>query len=583
MVITFDNVSFEYSERKILDHASFTMTDSDKIGIIGVNGTGKTTILKLITGIEKPLSGTITISGGMIINYLEQEPKFRTGVPILDIVLEGSTKEHKIEEYEAKSMLSKLGLNDYYMVTDHMSGGELKRLALAKALITYCDVLILDEPTNHLDASLIVWLEKYLMKYKHGLLMVTHDRYFLERITNRMLELDFGKTYMYEGNYEAFLTAKEERLQLEEAAKRKLKSILRVETEWIKRGCEARSTKQKARIERYEEMKDIKFNKHEEMEFSSVTTRLGKKLIEINNASKRFSSKTILDNFTFNLQRYDAIGIVGDNGAGKSTFFKIIMGEVPLDSGELIKGETLNIGYLPQHLSLIDPEIRVIDYVKEKSNQILTTEGTLSASEFLESFLFDSSIQYSKVKILSGGEKRRLQIVEVLSRNPNLLILDEPTNDLDLYTLGLLEDYILKFKGPVLVVSHDRYFLDKVANKLLLFKDGKIEESILQYSEYLKSLDETKTYSEREKNPSKDDYKKNRLPSSIKNEYNKLEKEIPLIETKLDELKKALAKETTDYVKMMDLQKEIDTLNEKYETMFERFIELEEIKKEYER
>lgn len=578
MVITFDNVSFKYVERKILDNVSFSISDTDKVGVVGVNGTGKTTLLKLMLGYEIPNSGNIIKSGGMIINYLPQDPVFPKDTPIIDIIMSGSTLEHPIKDYEAKSILSKLGFDDYNQTTNVFSGGQLKRLALCKVLVTYCDILILDEPTNHLDSDIILWLEKYLIKWKHGLIMVTHDRYFLQRVCNRMMELDFGKTYLYEANYELFLELKAERLKAEEAYKKKLKSILKSETEWMHRGVEARRTKSKSRIERFNELSKISFDSHDEMEFNSISTRLGKKLISMEHGSKAFGDKVLFNDFSFDLNRDDIIGIVGSNGAGKTTFFKILMGIEKLDSGVLTLGETLKIGYFSQHLELIDPEIRVIDYIKEQQALIETLDGTITASDLLENFLFTKELQYSKVKMLSGGEKRRLQLVRVLIQNPNLLIFDEPTNDLDLYTLEILEDYLLKFKGPVLTVSHDRYFLDKICNKLFVFDNGKITISNLSFSEYIEANSD-KTKVEEKRNV--DNRHQFKLPASIRNELNKLNEEMPRLEEEIKKLKDDLSKETTDYHKMMDLQAEIDKLNSELDSKMERYFELEDIKESY--
>lgn len=351
MNITFDNVSFKYIEKLLLNGVSFSLTDNDKVGFIGVNGTGKSTLLKLLLGVEKPISGTITISGGMIINYLPQDILKTNGESGFEIVMSSSTKEHPINDYEARSILTKLKINPDASTTN-MSGGELKRIALARALVSYSDFLILDEPTNHLDNDMIMWLEKYLIKYNHGLLMVTHDRYFLERICNKMLELDFGKTYLYEANYSKFLDLKAERLNNEIKAQQKLKSILKTEHEWLDRGCEARRTKSKNRIEKIKALEEIEFNSHDTFEFNSINTRLGKELIEIENGSKYFGDKVLFENFSFKLERNDIIGVVGVNGAGKSTLFKIIMGQEELTQGKLIKGQTLKIGYFSQALDL---------------------------------------------------------------------------------------------------------------------------------------------------------------------------------------------------------------------------------------
>lgn len=578
MVISFDNVSFKYIEKMLLDHVSFSITDADKIGIVGVNGTGKSTLLKLILGEEKPISGAILQSGGIRINYLPQNPMFEEDVSLLNLVLEGSTKEHTIEEYEAKSILNKLGFTEYTLTTKYLSGGQKKRLALAKALLTYCDFLLLDEPTNHLDNEMILWLEKYLIKFKKGLLMVTHDRYFLQRACTKMLELDYGKVYVYEANYELFLKYKADRLANEQKAQSKLKSILRKEAEWMHRGVEARRTKSKSRIERFEQLSEISFQITKEMTFSSKETYLGKTIIEIKNGSKYFNDLCLFQNFNLSLKRNDIIGIVGDNGAGKTTLFKILIGEEKLSEGELKLGETLNIGYFSQSEDWMNPDIRVIDYIKEEQAIIETLDGTISASELLERFLFDSEAQYSKIKMLSGGEKRRLQLVKVLMRNPNVLLLDEPTNDLDIYTIEILEDYIQSFKGPVLVVSHDRYFLDKICNQLLVYQNHTIRPYLQSFSEFLE-------YNQKEKNSiaisKKIKPKDNKFPAKLRNELAKLEENIKTYETQLQKIKEELSLTSTDYVKLMELEAEKKEIEFQLDSAIMRVLELEEIKEDY--
>ncbi len=577
MNITFNNVTFKYIEKKILDSASFSIEDTDKIGVVGVNGCGKSTTLKLILGMEKPISGEIIISGGMRINYLPQNPIFDESMSLFDIVMSESTKDFPIKEYEAQSILTKLGFVDTTITSKGFSGGELKRLALAKVLVTPCDLLILDEPTNHLDNELITWLEKYLIKWKKGLLMVTHDRYFLQRICTKMMELDFGKVYTYDANYDLFLELKAKRLQDEEAYQKRIKSIIKTETEWLHRGVEARRTKSKSRIEKFEKLSEIKFNDHKDFELSSMNTYLGKNILSIKNGSKSYD-KLLFSDFNFDLNRNDIVGVVGDNGSGKTTLFKIIMDLEKLDSGELIKGQTLKIGYFSQHLELIDPEIRVIDYIKEEQALIETLDGVITASTLLENFLFTKELQYSKVKMLSGGEKRRLQLVKVLMTNPNMLLFDEPTNDLDLYTLEILENYLLKFKGPVMVVSHDRYFLDKICNKLLIFDNGKIIESIDSFSEYLDSI----SYKPEHNNSSNNDTRvKKKMPAGLRNELNKLEEEIPNLEGEVAKLKEEYKTLSTDYHKLMEVQNEIEKLSSEIETKTNRYFELLEIKEEY--
>lgn len=578
MVITFQNVEFKYIEKKILDRVSFSFNDFDKIGVVGVNGTGKTTLLKLILGMEQPLSGEIIKSGGMIINYLPQEPVFPKNVSLLEIVMAASTKEHPIEEYEAKAMLSKLGFTDYDSFANTLSGGQLKRLALCKVLVGYCDMLLLDEPTNHLDTGLILWLEKFLMKWKKGLVMVTHDRYFLQRVCNKMLELDFGKVYLYEANYELFLELKAERLEAQSHQQKKLKAILKSEREWMSRGVEARRTKSKSRIERFNALSQVEFNEAKTMEFTSVSSRLGRKLITMKHGYKAFGDKVLFEDFSFDLSRNDIIGIVGENGAGKTTLFKILMQEESLDCGELSLGQTLNIGYFSQHLELNEPEIRVIDYIKSEQSLIETLDGTISAAELLERFMFTGNLPYSKVKMLSGGEKRRLQLIRVLMKNPNVLIFDEPTNDLDLYTLEILEDYLMSFKGPVLVVSHDRYFLDKICNKLFVFKEKRIEESNLSYSEYLEKNMAVSEAASRERSGVRI---KNKMPASLRNELARLEESLPKLEEEIQVLREELATHSTDYHKLLELNEEIQKKDDELNAGMERYFELEELRSSY--
>lgn len=574
MVITFKDVSFRYTDKNLLDKVSFSITDQDKTGLVGLNGTGKSTLIKLIEDEIRPQSGEIIKSGNMIISYLEQEPDIPLNTKILDYVMKNNDKDHKVNDYEAKSMLTKLKL-DPEALTNNLSGGQRKRLALAKCLVTYCDFLILDEPTNHLDNDMILYLEKYLQRYNHGLFMVTHDRYFLERVCNNMLELDNGHIYTYKANYSEFLNLKALRLEREEKAEKKLKRLLKNELDWIHRGVEARRTKQKYRIERFNELSKIKFSERKGFEFDSVSKYLGKTIIEIKNGSKSFGDKIIFKNFNLNVLRTARIGIVGDNGAGKTTLFKIIMQQESLDSGELILGETLRIGYFSQHFDAIDENIRVIDYVKEVSSTIETLEGTVTAPSLLERFLFDANLQYTMVKSLSGGQRRRLQLVRVLAANPNVLILDEPTNDLDIETLEVLEDYIDSFMGPVLCVSHDRYFLDKVCDELLYYKNGEINSYMGSFSEFIASDLGTSSQAISKNQGYKNEHK---MTSKEKNELYDLEQELPKLDEKMEGLRKELASYTTEYTLMMDVQKKIDELDTEILTKTERYFELMEKK-----
>ncbi|MGM9972285.1 MAG: ABC-F family ATP-binding cassette domain-containing protein [Anaeroplasmataceae bacterium] len=576
MVITLDNASFKYLDKPILDKVCISFDDVKHVGVVGINGAGKSTLLKILVGIEKLNSGTITKSGNMVISYLEQNPTFKDNITILEAMEGLSTPLHPINEYEIKSILNKFKLFDHNMLTNNLSGGEKKRLALAAVLVKYSDLLILDEPTNHLDNDMILYLEKYLQRFKKGLIMVTHDRYFLERVCNKMIELDNGNIYSYDANYTKFLELKSERLEALAHSEQKWKSLYKHELLWMRRGAQARTTKQKSRIERFKELENMEFSKSQALEITSVETRLGKKLIEIYNGCKAYSSKVLFNDFNFMLGREDIVGIVGDNGAGKSTLFKIIMNEESLDSGEIICGTTLKIGYFSQHLELIDPEITAIDFIKDKSNLIETIEGVITASQLLDRFNFDSNKKYTKVKMLSGGEKRRLQLVSVLMTNPNLLILDEPTNDLDIDTLEVLEDYLLSFKGPVLVVSHDRYFLDKICNRLLAFENGSINEYNMSFSEYLQLDNKVEENTKKE-------FKKIRVGMSAKekNELNNLPDEIDAFESKIKDLKKSMEDNYTNYHKLLEINEEIDKLTKELNEKTERYFYLLELKESY--
>lgn len=574
MVITFKNVSFQYTDMPLLNNVSLSITEHDKIGLVGVNGTGKTTILKLIMEEINPLKGEIIKSGGIRINYLPQEPYIPNDITCYQYVLSLGSKEHLVEEFEINSALTKLKLNPKEL-TNHLSGGQKRRLALAGCMVSYCDLLILDEPTNHLDNEMILYLEKYLMRFNEGLFMVTHDRYFLERCCNKMFELDNGKIYTYEANYSEFLVLKQERLEREAKEEKKIKAILKTELEWMNRGVEARRTKQKYRIERFKELSKTTFREHKDFVFDSVETYLGRKIIEIKNASKAYGEKVLFEDFNLAVLRTDHLGIVGDNGSGKTTLFKILMQEEPLDSGSLDLGETLRIGYFSQHFDDLDPDKRVIDYIMEETNEIETLDGKLTARSLLEKFLFNGHLQYSYIRSLSGGQKRRLQLVRVLSKNPNILFLDEPTNDLDIYTLEILENYIQNFKGPVLCVSHDRYFLDKICDQILYYQNGKINAFNGSYSEFLNQETITLTNSEKVKRE-----KSNKVIFSYneKREFEALEKDIPILEEKISQLNNLLINEVSDYIKILNYQKELDELNLIYEEKSIRYLELLEKK-----
>lgn len=578
MVITLKNASFKYLDKPILNNVNISFDDIKHVGVVGVNGTGKSTLLKILNGEENLKSGTIDKSGNLVISYLAQEPVFDLEKKIIDVMDNLSTKEHPINDYEIKSILNKFKLFDHAKQIKYLSGGERKRLALAQTLIKYADILILDEPTNHLDNDMILYLEKYLKKFPRGIIMVTHDRYFLERVCNKMIELDNGDIYSYDANYSKFLELKKERLEALEHEQKKWNSLYKHELAWMRRGAQARSTKQKGRIKRFEELEKKEFSKNETLDISSLNTRLGKKLVEIYDISKSYGDKVLFSNFSFMLNRSDIVGVVGDNGAGKSTLFKIIMGLEDATSGSVIRGETLKIGYFKQQSDDLDLEMTAIDYIKETANLIETVDGNISASEMLDKFLFTSDMKYTKIGRLSGGERRRLMLIKVLMTNPNLLILDEPTNDLDIDTLEVLEDYLLDFNGPILVVSHDRYFLDKICNRLLAFENGYINEYNYTFSEYL----ENKNVYKKEE-VKKDTRVRIGLSSKEKNELYDLPFKIKEIEDSISKLEEEVKENMTNYHKLIEINDEISKLKDELDIKETRYLELLELKESYEK
>lgn len=579
MVITLKNAFFKYLDKPILNNVNISFDDSSHTGVVGVNGTGKSTLLKILIGEEKLQKGSIDKSGGMRISYLPQEPIFDESKTIIESFEGLGDSEHPLNDYEIKSILTKLKLNDFNKSIKLMSGGERKRLALCMVLVTYADILILDEPTNHLDNDMIVYLEKYLKKFPRGIIMVTHDRYFLERVCNKMIELDDGDIYTYDAFYSKFLELKKERLEALSHQEKKWKSLYKHELEWMRRGAQARSVKQKGRIKRFEELEKQKFKNKESLDISSVSTRLGRKLIEIYDASKVFDNKVLFKNFNFMLGREDIVGVVGDNGAGKSTLFKIIMGDESLTAGEIIRGDTLKIGYFKQNMEAPDPNMTAIEYIKEDALVIETLDGVITASQMLDKFLFTSDMKYTKISRLSGGERRRLMLIKVLMKNPNLLILDEPTNDLDIDTLEALEDYLLDFKGPILVVSHDRYFLDKICTRLLAFEDGYINEYNYTFSEYL----ENKEHPKKEYSGLKEKRVRVGLSSKEKNDLYELPSKIEAYETLIKQKKEEMIEFETNYHKLIEIQEEIDKLAAELDSLETRYLELLEKKEEYEK
>lgn len=559
MLINAFNITIKYLDKILFKDASFVINDTDKIGLLGINGAGKSSLIKAIIGEVELDSGIISKRKDLKIGYLPQESKFNP----LDTIIEAFNKCVKVEEFVAKSMLSKMGLNDYGRIIDTLSGGEKKRLGLAVALCEDVDLLILDEPTNHLDIWMINWLEKFLIKYNRGLLLVTHDRYFLERVTSKTMEIENGNIYFYDANYSKFLELKAERLLEKAAYERKLSALFKKEAVWAAMNPQARTTKSTERLARFKKLEEEvhqvhnELNANKDLELSSVKTRMGKTTIEIENISKSIKGENLFKNFSYNVKRFDRVGIVGENGAGKTTLFKSILGLIPVDFGKIVIGKTINIGYFAQEMPDFNKNIKMIDYLKSFGEYVETVNGKLSASQMLENYLFPPSIQQMQISRLSGGEKRRLQLLTVLMKNPNVLFLDEPTNDLDVYTLEILENYLENFMGAVIVVSHDRYFLDKVANHLLVLENSEIKEYNGIVSDYI--LQNPKINVEKEK-AKKEVINIPRFTSQEKKEFDNIENVIEDIENKIKNLKEEQTIYSTDYVKLMEIEKEIEEL-----------------------
>ncbi|WP_418571352.1 ABC-F family ATP-binding cassette domain-containing protein [Intestinibacter bartlettii] len=622
-LITLENISKSYSEKKLLEDISLGINDKEKIGLIGVNGTGKSTLLKIIAGAQIPDDGTITKANKVRIEYLPQNPYYDENATVLEQVFKGTCEEMKIIgnyqdvldkinksydeklndrllklqekmdalnlwdlESSAKTVLTKLGIKDFNQKVKELSGGQRKRVSLASALITPCELLILDEPTNHLDNDTIDWLETYLNSFKGSILMITHDRYFLDRVTNRILELDKGILYSYEGNYSVFLEKKMNRLQLAESMEAKRQNLLRKELAWVRRGAKARTTKQKARLQRFDELSNKNdYTPEDKLEISVGSSRLGKKIIEIENLSKSFDGRTFIDNLDYTLARTDRIGIVGRNGLGKSTLIRLLNGELKPDSGTISIGETVKIGCFNQDTSKMHPEMRAIDYIKEESDYITTADGhKITASQMCEKFLFNGTLQYTHIKNLSGGEKRRLQLLRVLMMAPNVLLLDEPTNDLDIDTLSRLEDYLDDFNGVLICVSHDRYFLDRVCNKIFAYEGrGKINIYTGNYSDYLDYREqeniefeefEDKVKEEKPKAPKKEKPKAKNKPKFSYNEqreFDTIDEDIEKLEDKIASLEEDTSKYATDFTKLQEIMDEKTKLENELQVKYERW------------
>ena len=620
-LLTVEGISKSFGDKKIFDDITFGIDEGDRIGLIGINGTGKSTLLKIVAGNESADSGQIVKKNGLRIGYLPQTPDFdpedtvlgqvfNCDSPVINLIKEYEQAVREVEltgseesqkalyalndkmdaadawniESDAKTILTKLNIPDFYKKAGTLSGGQLKRMALARALITPVDLLILDEPTNHIDNDSVEWLEKYLAKYKGALLMVTHDRYFLDRIVNKTLELDEAKLYSYTTNYSGFLEAKAEREELAAAAERKRRNFLRTEIEWVRRGAQARTTKQKARLERFKEVSEMKFSKEKDsLEIGSVASRMGRKTIIAENISKSFDGVKYIDDFSYIILKHDRIGIIGPNGCGKSTLVNMLTGNLEPDSGKVECGETIKIGLFSQHNETMDPAQRVIDYIRDTAEYVLTTEGRISASQMLEKFLFNPSMQYSPIGKLSGGEKRRLYLLKVLIEAPNILFLDEPTNDLDIETLAILEDFLDVFNGAVVAVSHDRYFLDKTVDRIFAFEgNGKITQYEGGYSDYLRQYEQRHT-EEVQSKPVSQKAERTSSPKPLKMSYQE-QKDYETINDRIENLENAIAetedemsKMTSDYVKLQELSEKKSALEAELEEAYDRWVYLSEL------
>ena len=597
-LLTIEHLTKSYTERLLFDDTSFSINEGDKIGLIGINGTGKSTLLKIAAGLEEPDLGTVVRGRNLYIRYLPQNPVFEPQLTVLECVIkENEGHEHVWDlEGQAKNMLTRLGVSEYDAVISTLSGGQKKRVALASVLLSAADLLVLDEPTNHLDSSMADWLEDYLKKFRGALLMITHDRYFLDSVSNRIVELDKGKLYSYQAGYGGYLELKEERMAMEQASERKRRSILRTELEWIRRGARARSTKQKGRIQRFEELSARKGPEEDgDVEMNSLTSRLGRTTVEVSHLNKSYGDKVLLRDFTYIFLKNDRIGIIGPNGSGKSTLMKMIAGLVQPDSGETVIGQTVRMGYFSQDNEEMDDSLKVIDYIKNVAEYVKTPDGMVSASQMLEQFLFPSSMQYTLIGKLSGGEKRRLCLLHILMGAPNVLLLDEPTNDLDIRTLTILEDYLDHFQGIVIAVSHDRYFLDRVVRRIFAFEgDGAVKQYEGGYTDYQAALEErgqgqeestaAKAGAEDHSQPNRKNWKegqpretKLKFTYKEQREWETIEETIAALEEEVAELEGGILQAASDYSRLSRLMQEKEEKEAQLEEKMERWMYLNEL------
>ena len=603
-LLTIEHLTKAYTERKLFDDTDFSIQEGDKIGVIGINGTGKSTLLKILAGQEEPDAGKVTKGSKVQIRFLTQQQTFPENMTALEAVMDGNQNEWNAWtlESDAKNMLNQLKVPNFDQPMSELSGGQKKRVALAQVLLSEADILILDEPTNHLDNTMSEWLEEYLLKSRSAVVMVTHDRYFLDRVSNRIVELDKGKIYTYPGNYSEFIRLKEARQNIEIASERKRQSMLRTELEWLNRGARARSTKQKAHIQRIEEMQAQKGPVEDSViEMSSVSTRMGRKTIELEHLTMVYGDRVLFRDYNYIFLKNDRIGIIGENGCGKSTLLKIIVGEETPKEGTVTIGDTIQIGYFSQDSRKMDENMRVIDYVKEVGEYITTTEGKITAAMMLERFLFDGNMQYSLIGKLSGGERRRLQLLRVLMSAPNVLILDEPTNDLDIQTLTILEDYLDHFDGIVITVSHDRYFLDRIVRRIFAFEaNGHIQQYEGGYSDYLIAYElrygqepgsETNTTAscktespsvKEQKNAGRKQQTKLKFSYKEQREFETIESDIEELENRIADLEAEMMANASNYGKLSELTKEKEEKEALLEQKMERWEYLTELSEKIE-
>ncbi len=586
-ILNIEHISKIYGEKVIFDDVSLGIHSGDKIGVIGVNGTGKTTLLKIIAKINEPDKGQIICGNGIRVSYLPQNPEFPKKQSILEYVMDGKEHQDWKTESEAKKILTKLGIYDFDEGCDHLSGGQKKRVALARTLVDPTEVLILDEPTNHLDNDMVLWLEEFLNSFRGVLIMVTHDRYFLDRVTNKIVEIDKGKLYEYDTNYSGFVELKVQREEMELATERKRQSLLRVEMEWMKQGIKARGTRQRARTERFEELKNAKGpSMQQNVEMDSISSRLGKTTIELEHISKGFGDKHLINDFSYIVLRDDRIGFIGSNGCGKSTLMKMIMGILKPDEGNITIGDTVKIGYFAQENEDMTGDIRVIDYIRNVAEYIQTTKGQASASQMLDRFLFPPELQYTPLDKLSGGEQRRLYLLKVLMEAPNVLILDEPTNDLDIQTLTILEDYLDTFAGIVITVSHDRYFLDRIVNRIFAFEEGgHLKQYEGGYTDYLEKVKpiakQEKSKLEKKENNGKkfqkEHQKKLKFTYKEQKEFETIDDDIAKLEEKIEQLDEEIMENATNSGKLAELTQQKEETEEALNEKMDRWVYLNDL------